>query len=171
MLIKPLGTNFSEILSEIHTLSFKKMHFKISSAKWQPFCLGLNVLNRFVRVEYFTILIGLFFCQSKHIKCTVDSTYFHCEHFFWNTQNFIKWKRAHPWWYSNPRPLDYIPRVPTAKQRECYSCWRHQMETVSALLAICAAKSPVAGESPAQKPVTPSFDVFFDLHPPNKRLS
>ena len=45
LLIGPLGTNISEILSEIHTFSFKKMHFKTSSAKWRPFCLGLNVLN------------------------------------------------------------------------------------------------------------------------------
>ena len=45
LLIRTLGTNFSEILSEIHTLSFKKMHLKISSAKWRPFCLGLNVLS------------------------------------------------------------------------------------------------------------------------------
>ena len=39
-----LGTNFSEILIEILTFSFKKMHLKVLSAKWQPFCLGLNVL-------------------------------------------------------------------------------------------------------------------------------
>ena len=51
-----------------------------------------------------------------------------------------------------------------------YSWWRHQMETVSALLTICAGNSPVPGEFPAQRPVTRSFDVFFDLHP-NKRLS
>ena len=44
--IGPLGTNFNEILIEIHTFSFKKMHLKISSAKWRPFCFGLNVLNR-----------------------------------------------------------------------------------------------------------------------------
>ena len=44
LLIGPLGTNFSEILIGIQTLSFKKMHLKISSAKWRPFCLGLNVL-------------------------------------------------------------------------------------------------------------------------------
>ena len=43
--IGPLGTNFSEILIEIHTFSFKKMHLKMSSAKWRPFCLGLNVLK------------------------------------------------------------------------------------------------------------------------------
>ena len=44
------------------------------------------------------------------------------------------------------------------------------METFSALLAICAGNSPVSGEFPAQRPVTRSFDVFFDLRP-NKRLS
>ena len=48
--------------------------------------------------------------------------------------------------------------------------WRHQMETFSALLAICAGNSPVPGEFPAQRPVTRSFDVFFDVRP-NKRLS
>ena len=48
LLIGPLGTNFSEILIEIHTFSFKKMRFKLSSGKWRPFCLGLNVLNRFL---------------------------------------------------------------------------------------------------------------------------
>ena len=45
LLIGPLGTNFSEILIEIHAFSFKKMHLKMSSEKWRPFCLGLHVLN------------------------------------------------------------------------------------------------------------------------------
>ena len=45
LLIRRLGTNFSEILIEIHTFSFKKMHLKMSSGKWRPFCLGLNVLT------------------------------------------------------------------------------------------------------------------------------
>ena len=48
--------------------------------------------------------------------------------------------------------------------------WRHQMEIFSALLAICAGNSPVPGEFPTQRPVTWSFDVYFDLRP-NKRLS
>ena len=83
--------------------------------------------------------------------------------------------------------------------------WRHQMETFSALLALCAGNSPVPvnsphkgqweanmmtssngnifrvtgplcgeftgpGEFPTQRPVTQSFDVFFDLRL-NKRLS
>ena len=48
--------------------------------------------------------------------------------------------------------------------------WRHQMETFSALLAICAGNSPVPGEFPALWPVTRSFDVFFDQRL-SKRLS
>ena len=44
------------------------------------------------------------------------------------------------------------------------------METFSALLALCAGNSPASGEFPAQRPVTRSFDVFFDLRL-NKRLS
>ena len=38
-----------------------------------------------------------------------------------------------------------------------------QMETFSALLAICAGNSPVTGEFLAHRPVTRSFDVLFDL--------
>ena len=48
--------------------------------------------------------------------------------------------------------------------------WRHQMETFSALLALCAGNSPVIGEFPAQRPVTLNFDVLVDLRL-NKRLS
>ena len=55
-------------------------------------------------------------------------------------------------------------------QRGFGSWWRHQMGTLSALLAICAGNSPVPGEFPAQRPVTRSFDVFFDLRL-NKWLS
>ena len=46
LLIGPLGTNFSEIFIGIHKFSFKKMHLKMSSGKWRPFCLGLNVLSQ-----------------------------------------------------------------------------------------------------------------------------
>ena len=50
--------------------------------------------------------------------------------------------------------------------------WRHQMETSSASLAICAGNWGIhrSGEFPTQRPVTRSFDVFFDL-PLNKRLN
>ena len=45
LLIGPVGTNLSKIVIAIETFSFKKMHLKILSAKWRPFCLGPNVLN------------------------------------------------------------------------------------------------------------------------------
>ena len=45
LLIEPLGTNFSEIAIGIQAFSFKKMHLNMSSVKWRPFCLGLNVLR------------------------------------------------------------------------------------------------------------------------------
>ena len=50
------------------------------------------------------------------------------------------------------------------------SWWRHQIETFSTLLALGVGNSPVTGEFPSQRPVTRSFDVFFDLRL-NKRLS
>ena len=43
LLIGPLGTNFSEILIDIYTFSFRKTHLKMPSGTWRPFCLGLSV--------------------------------------------------------------------------------------------------------------------------------
>ena len=50
------------------------------------------------------------------------------------------------------------------------SWWCHQMETFSALLTLCEGNPPMTGGFPSQRPVTRSFDVFFDLRL-NKRLS
>ena len=44
LLIGARGTSFIDISIEIQTFSYKKMHLKVSSAKWRPFCLSLNVL-------------------------------------------------------------------------------------------------------------------------------
>ena len=57
---------------------------------------------------------------------------------------------------------DYVYRCRYNVDNPC-TWWRHQMETFSALLAICAENSPVSGKFPAQRPVTRSFEVFFDL--------
>ena len=64
---------------------------------------------------------------------------------------------------NNPTSLPLLILYP-------YAWWRHQMETFSAVVAICAGNSPVPGELPTQRPVTRSFDVFFHLRL-NKRLS
>ena len=66
LLIRPLGTNFSEILFSKQTFSFKKMHLKMSSAKWRPFCLGLNeLILLMLETEY-----SSFGCQCHACWCT-----------------------------------------------------------------------------------------------------
>ena len=50
-------------LNEIHTFSLKKIHCKMSSGKWRPFCLGLNVLiNSSPMDKMTTILADNFKC-------------------------------------------------------------------------------------------------------------
>ena len=44
LLILPLGTNCNGIVIDIHTFSFNEVHWKMSSGKCRPFCLGLNML-------------------------------------------------------------------------------------------------------------------------------
>ena len=61
--IGPLGTNFSDISIEICTFSFKEMFSKISSAKWRPFFLSLNVLIHWGWDKMATIL------QNYIFKC------------------------------------------------------------------------------------------------------
>ena len=72
LLIGPLGTNFSEILIEIHAFSFRKIHLKMSSGKWRPFYLGLNVLNK--------VLLTYLSWRHHAISCAGNGqlfTYYH----------------------------------------------------------------------------------------------
>ena len=55
-------------------------------------------------------------------------------------------------------------------QTRACAWWRHQMETIAALLDISAGNLSVAGAFPEQKPTTWRFDVFFGLRL-NKRLN
>ena len=68
LLIGPLGTNFNEILIEIQTFSFKKMHLKISSGKWRLCCLGLNVLNGWITAELLACWPQ--YRKVSNIRCT-----------------------------------------------------------------------------------------------------
>ena len=70
-------------------------------------------------------------------------------------------KQPWGWWFGRHR-AHYDVTIMT--------WWRHQMETFSALLSICAGNSPVPGEFPTQRPVTRSFDIYFHLRP-DTRLS
>ena len=49
--IRALGTNFNEILIEIHVFSFKKIHLKMSPGKWRPFCLGISVQRAYMKIQ------------------------------------------------------------------------------------------------------------------------
>ena len=70
-----LGTKFREILIEIHTFSFKKMHLKRSSGKYRPFCLGLNVFRE-QWWFFYTVYIGSIsqFLQRLWSNCVEHST-------------------------------------------------------------------------------------------------
>ena len=59
---------------------------------------------------------------------------------------------------------------PAMMRKTIQNMMTSQMETFSALLAICAGNAPVTGEFPAQRLVTRSFDVIFRLCL-NQRLS
>ena len=72
--IWPLGTNFSEILIEIHSFSSKKMHLKMSSGKWRTFCLGLNVLR--------TLLFCITLLVNFYLIYTVTNYIIHIRHDF-----------------------------------------------------------------------------------------
>ena len=82
LLIGPLLTNFSEILFEIPTLSFKKMRLKVSSAKRRPFCIGLNVLKRPLRVQAQYGLTCKCVCPHINTLCSLCHIEVICKHFF-----------------------------------------------------------------------------------------
>ena len=66
LLIGPLGTKFNQIVIAIHTFSFTKMHLKLSSAKWRPFCLGLNMLTLVYTLLHLYLPIFFFFFFFNH---------------------------------------------------------------------------------------------------------
>ena len=68
---------------------------------------------------------------------------------------------AHYIYFKLGRCIHYMPCP--LHRLWCIPWWCHQTEKFSALLAICAGNSPVPGAFLAQRPVTQSFDVFFDL--------
>ena len=64
LLIGPLGTNFNEILFGIQTFPFNKMHLKMPSARWRPFCVGLNVL---ILSKYTVVTSDI--CSHNQLGC------------------------------------------------------------------------------------------------------
>ena len=68
-LIRTLGKKLQWILSEMHSFSFKKMHLKMSSAKWRLFHLGLNELMERKRNLIASALALRHFCTKPLTGC------------------------------------------------------------------------------------------------------
>ena len=79
LFIGPIGTNFSEILIRIQTFSFKKMHLKMSSAKWRRFCLCHNVLKGY-QIEVKTKWLA--FCQWHFQRYFIKRKFFYLNYNF-----------------------------------------------------------------------------------------
>ena len=74
LLFGTLGKNFSEILIKMHIFSFKKMHLKVSSGKWRPFCLGLNVLRPEQNGCHFTDNLQPIFLLNKNVCIFIETS-------------------------------------------------------------------------------------------------
>ena len=106
---------------------------------------------------------------------------------------FLQWCRHWEWWYFKSLQADFIKGLFIricllyyfdteiseeylesfswkARGLHFISWWRHRMKTFSALLALREGNPPVIGRFLSQRPVTRSFDIFFDLQL-DKRLS
>ena len=80
-------------------------------------------------------------------------------------ERFQIFAKYQPWVMMENRNVYFLEWIKDDKclPTNIWTWWRYQMETFSTLLALCAGNSPVSGEFPAQRPVTQTFDVFFDL--------
>ena len=100
LLIGPLETNFSEILTEILTFSSKKMHLKVSSAKRRPFCLGLNVLTDVATIHRVsTVIYGSLQVKLMGIKrnCRIHRSYVRVYIFEQDCITLYKWLMWNCW--------------------------------------------------------------------------
>ena len=106
LLIWPKGTNFGEMLFEIQTFSFKNIDVKMSSAKWQPYCVCLNVLTLFFSMTKLWENNGaLLVIQTSQWLCGLSWSYYinQCRHIvnhtlkinitrFYMKKSFPSWK-------------------------------------------------------------------------------
>ena len=91
LLIGPWGTNFSEILIGIQTFSLKKTRLKMSSAKWRPFCLGLNVLITMTCDwrEGFSARTKRKSCRQEN-RCSTQALF---DYFIWLLLMFLRYEK------------------------------------------------------------------------------
>ena len=166
--IQTLRTNFGELSSEIHTFSFTKKHFKMLSAKWCQFCLGLNVLKVILpNIEYIYVgkaaryKIGCVFPgqhQRPHLSVL--------ERLPLNLQSMVGEVSALLYDILSSKPgvhLNFSSMGVCISTHDGVIKWKHFPRYWPFVWGMTC-------EFPAQRSVTQSFDVFFDLHL-NNRLS
>ena len=125
LLIGPLGTNFSEILIEIYTFSFKKMHFKMSSGKWQPFCLGHNLTSSLVD----SLVPRRFESNFKTSNFQADLSDWWLGYLSWNCPQVII-AGPHWWWVNIGSGNGWVPSgnklLPEpVLTKTCLTLWHH----------------------------------------------
>ena len=181
VLIGPLGTNFSEILIEIQTFSLKKIRLKMSSAKCCSFRLGLNVLiwffsqmyqlqpwpavlpstKHFIYVFNVNTISYLLLCILFVVVLAVTYCYITIDITEYSERSYI-----HDWFnFATGKHLSSLESirlnspcmVRSTWTRIAETWWRHQMESI-----FCVT-GPLCGEFTDHRPVTRSYDVFFDL--------
>ena len=128
-----LGTNFSESLIEINMLSFLKMHLEMLSAKWQPFCLGLNVLK--CNLPAIPILLKLAICWLMHYSPEKCYPKIH--------QSTLQWCRNEHHGISNHQHLYCL--------LSCLFKCKSKKTSKLHVIGLCVGNSPVTGEFPTQR--------------------
>ena len=116
--------------SKLNSFSFKKMHLKISSEKWWPFCLGLNV----IKATIMTLLIAVDWETGQVISQAT---------FTWlKRTNTLRWRH------------NGLHSVPNHQPHNCLlkRSFGHRSKNTSKLpvTGLCVGNSPVTGEFPAQ---------------------
>ena len=137
---------------KISSLSLKKIHLKLSSAKSRPFCPGYVVL-----MTINSIWNRCIYPHSLRLRILTKQ---HVDGFVQERRNSIANALDLRLSRTYPSMFQYLPKHILLNR---FSWWRHQMETFSALLALCAGTSPVTSEFPAQSPVTRIYEVSFDI--------
>ena len=151
---------------------WQKGRFKtrVNHIKYKYIAMRIYVVIHCMSIAVFTSIVN-FVSMSVHLSwCRWFKL---CDHFHCVLIKVAIVGRKHTWMKSSRNIVKWSDQGEKQYRGTfwfAHSWWRHQMEAFSALLALCAGNSPVPGEFPTQRPVTRSFDVFFDLRV-NKRLS
>ena len=176
LLIGTLGTNFSEILIECHSFSFKKMHMNMSSGKWRPSCLSLNMLkfSSCIREDwcnciYYVLIIsygvltaGQHLKSPKSLSCTSPPPPHHGQPKSWSCSWMI---HLHPFHAMSISPsIPYIGPFQALKiqgQGHRYGQTRQQFLRYNYIFFLTSATPMALGQSHRQVTQYISPDQYF----------